>query len=91
MHQTRFKIKVRDDTLVELPVTVGALGTILFPKAAAVGLIGLLLFNGSLEVGGDEPEGEQNDAGSQDTAAGEREKDKNLRRRLARKISKRLQ
>jgi predicted transcriptional regulator len=52
LHQTKVKIKVRDSTLVELPVTAGALGAALFPKIAALGIIGLLVSRGSLEVGG---------------------------------------
>ena len=52
LHQTRVKIKVKDKTLVELPVTVSALGAAFFPKLAALGVIGLLVSQGSLEVGG---------------------------------------
>jgi hypothetical protein len=50
MHQTRMKVKVKDQTLVELPVTISALGAAVFPKLAALGVIGLLVSHGSIEV-----------------------------------------
>lgn len=52
LHQTRVKINVKDKTLVELPVTVSALGAALFPKLAALGMIGLLFSSGSIQVNG---------------------------------------
>lgn len=55
LHQTRMKIKVNDNALVELPVTYSALGIAFFPKLATLGVIGLLLSKGSIEVNG-EPE-----------------------------------
>ncbi len=66
MHQTRMKVKVKDQTLVELPVTISALGAAVFPKLAALGMIGLLVSHGSIEVKGGEipempPEGDTHD------------------------------
>ena len=52
LHHTR--VKVKDKTLLELPVTVTALGAAVFPKVAALGMIGLLLSRGSIEVKGDQ-------------------------------------
>lgn len=52
LHQTRVKISVKDKTLVELPVTVSALGAALFPKLAALGVIGLMFSSGSIKVNG---------------------------------------
>ncbi|MFY9446204.1 MAG: DUF4342 domain-containing protein [Dethiobacteria bacterium] len=57
LHKTRFKVKVKESTLLELPVTVGALGAALFPKFAALGLAGLLLCRGEVEIA-KPPEGE---------------------------------
>ncbi|NLY39292.1 MAG: DUF4342 domain-containing protein [Firmicutes bacterium] len=54
LHHTRVKVKVKDKTLLELPVTVTALGAAVFPKVAALGMIGLLLSRGSIEVKGDQ-------------------------------------
>ena len=62
LHRTRVKVKVKEKTLFELPVSIGALGTVFFPKLAALGVIGLMVASGSLEVhgepaaGGDRPE-----------------------------------
>lgn len=54
LHRTRFRVKVKDNTLVELPATYGVLGAALFPKIAALGLIGMLFSEGSIEIqGGD--------------------------------------
>ncbi len=52
LHRTRFRVKVKDNTLVELPATYGALGAALFPKIAAIGLIGVLFSEGSIEIKG---------------------------------------
>ncbi len=52
LHRTRVKVRVKDKTLFELPVTVGAAGTLLFPKVAALGLVGMMLSRGSLEFEG---------------------------------------
>lgn len=53
LHRTRFRVKVKDNTLVELPATYGALGAALFPKLAAIGLIGVLFTRGSIEIEGE--------------------------------------
>lgn len=58
LHRTRVKVRVKDKTLFELPVTVGAAGTLLFPKMAALGLIGMMLSSGSLEFEGMPPGGD---------------------------------
>ena len=50
LHQTKVKVKVKDKTMLELPVTVGALSVALFPKLAALGLVGLFFSNGKLEI-----------------------------------------
>ena len=50
LHQTKVKVKVKDNTLLELPVTVTALGAAVFPKVAALSMIGLLFSHGSIEV-----------------------------------------
>lgn len=53
LHRARFRVKVKDNTLVELPATYGALGAALFPKLAALGLIGVLFTRGSIEIEGE--------------------------------------
>lgn len=50
LHQTRVKIKVKEDTVVELPVTIGAGIAAFFPKLAALGLLGMIVARGSLEI-----------------------------------------
>ena len=52
LHRTRLRVKIRDNTLMELPATYGALGAALFPKIAALGLVGMLFSEGSIEIGG---------------------------------------
>lgn len=52
LHRTRLRVKVRENTLVELPASFGALGAALFPKIAALGLIGVLFSKGSIEMDG---------------------------------------
>jgi hypothetical protein len=52
LHQKKVKVKLKDKTVAEIPVTIGALGTALFPKLAALGVIGLLVSHGSIEVNG---------------------------------------
>ncbi len=49
LHRTRVKVRVKDKILFELPVTVGAAGSLLFPRVAALGLVGIMLSGGSLE------------------------------------------
>jgi predicted transcriptional regulator len=53
LHQKKMKVKLKDKTVAEIPVTIGALGTALFPKLAALGVIGLLVSHGSIEVNGE--------------------------------------
>lgn len=53
LHQKKVTVKVKDKTVVEIPVTIGALGTALFPKLAALGVIGLMVSHGSIEVNGE--------------------------------------
>lgn len=55
LHRTKVKVRVKDKTLLELPVTVGAAGTLLFPRVAALGLVGMMLSRGSLEFEGAPP------------------------------------
>jgi len=50
LHRSRFRVKVKDNTLVELPATYGILGAALFPKIAALGLIGMLFSEGAIEI-----------------------------------------
>jgi len=50
LHQKKVKVKLKEETVAEIPVTVGALAAALFPKLAALGVIGLLMVHGSLEV-----------------------------------------
>ena len=52
LHRTKVKVKVKDKTLLEMPVTVTALGAAVFPKLAALSMIGLLFSSGSIEVNG---------------------------------------
>lgn len=52
LHRTRLRVKIRENTLMDLPATYGALGVALFPKIAALGLAGMLFSKGSIEVGG---------------------------------------
>jgi hypothetical protein len=65
LHRTRLRVKVKDNTLMELPASYGALGAALFPKIAALGLIGVLFSAGSIEIkgasGGGAAEDEQPD------------------------------
>ncbi|MEW5784659.1 MAG: DUF4342 domain-containing protein [Bacillota bacterium] len=68
LHQTKVKVKVKENTLFELPVTVTALGAAVFPKLAALSVIGLLFTRGSIEVNNmpaaevaDEPRDESDD------------------------------
>lgn len=57
LHRTRFRVKVKDNTLVELPATFGLLGAALFPKIAALGLIGMLFSEGTIEIKGENGSG----------------------------------
>jgi len=50
LHRQKVKIKLKEKTLAEIPVTVGAIGAALFPKLAALGVIGLMVAHGSIEV-----------------------------------------
>ncbi len=50
LHRQKVKVKLKGKTLAEIPVTVGAIGTALFPKLAALGVIGLMVAHGSIEV-----------------------------------------
>ncbi len=52
LHQKKVKVKLKDKSVVEIPVTIGALGAALFPKLAALGVIGLMATHGSIEVNG---------------------------------------
>lgn len=52
LRQARFRVKVKDNTLVDLPATCGALGAMLFPKLAALGLVGTLFTRGTIEIKG---------------------------------------
>ncbi len=50
LHRTRLRVKIRDNTFMELPATYGALGVALFPKIAALGLVGMVFSEGSIEA-----------------------------------------
>lgn len=52
LHRARLRVKVRDNTLVELPASYGALAAAFFPKIAALGLMGVLFTAGSIEMEG---------------------------------------
>lgn len=52
LHRARLRVKVRDNTLVELPASYGALAAAFFPKIAALGLMGVLFTAGSIEIEG---------------------------------------
>jgi hypothetical protein len=46
----RIIIRHKDRTIIEIPVTVGIVGTLLVPKLAAAGAIGALLTHSTIEV-----------------------------------------
>lgn len=47
---TRVKIKHKDKVLIDIPVTVGAVGAILAPYLAAIGVVAALLTQCSVEI-----------------------------------------
>lgn len=47
---TRIKIKHKDKVLIDIPVTVGAVGAILAPYVAAFGVIAALVTQCSIEI-----------------------------------------
>ncbi|MBS3942672.1 MAG: DUF4342 domain-containing protein [Dethiobacter sp.] len=50
LHQKKVRVKLREKTVAEIPVTAGALAAAFFPKLAALGVIALLAAHGSMEV-----------------------------------------
>ena len=49
-NEIRIKVKQQDDTLVELPVTVGVIGSLLAPRLALLGAIAALATRCSITV-----------------------------------------
>ncbi len=47
---TRIHVKQGDDTILQLPVTLGAVGTVLAPWLAAAGVVGALVTRCTIEV-----------------------------------------
>lgn len=52
LHQSRVKIEVKGDTVMEFPASLGTAGIVLFPKLAALGLVGVMLARGGLQIEG---------------------------------------
>ncbi len=57
LHQSRLKVEVKGNTVMELPASLGTAGMMLFPKLAVLGLVGVMLARGGLKI--DPDRGEQ--------------------------------
>ncbi|MGI5838625.1 MAG: DUF4342 domain-containing protein [bacterium] len=58
---TKLKVKNGDQTIVEIPVTAGAIGAIIVPKLAALGAIAALLTKCTIEIERTPPNPEQSE------------------------------
>lgn len=52
LHQSRVKVEVKGDTVMEIPASLGTAGVVLFPRLAALGLVGVMLARGGLQIEG---------------------------------------
>ncbi len=52
LHRSRVKVEVKGNTVMEFPASLGTAGLVLFPKLAALGLVGMILVRGGLQIEG---------------------------------------
>ncbi len=60
---TRIKVRHDDKILLEIPVTLGAIGALLLPSLAALGVIAAMVTRCTIEVERVKPENEEDTAG----------------------------